>query len=287
MLDRETAWRIFASEFNRSDLIERGEEKQAPHYLITPTGARCNRVFVVGVITESENIGRENDLWRARVADPTGTFTIYAGQYQPEAGIFISKAEIPSFVAVIGKARTYERGDGEIQRSIRPEELNTVDEYTRDLWILDTARKTLERIDSMRIGIKAGIESEKLAEYLQSQKITRELSHGISRALKHYSEIEECLKRLEEEVYRAVRTILSEEEMTASRGEAIEEVIEPKEYVANVMEMLDTGNGVHYSDLTEAVSQAKITPETLETIIKELMSEGRCYEPTIGVLRIV
>ncbi len=286
MLDRETAWRIFACEFNRADLMHTTGEEQAPHYLITPTGARCNRIFAVGVITESENIGRENDLWRARVSDPTGAFTIYAGQYQPETGIFLSKAEIPSFIAVIGKARTYDRGDGQIQTSIRPEDLNLVDEYTRDLWILDTAKKTLERIDAMRIGINHSKDPEKLAEYLQSQKITRELSEGISLAVAHYSKPEEYLNKFEEEVYRAVKTIITED--TSSLGEeSKEEAIEPKEYVANVMEMLDVGNGVQYSDLIEAVRQAKITPEKLESTIKELMSEGRCYEPTIGVLRIV
>jgi len=282
MLDRETAWRIFACEFNRADFMHTTGEEQAPHHLITRTGARCNRIFAVGVITESENIGRENDLWRARVADPTGAFTVYAGQYQPEAGIFLSKAEIPSFVAVVGKARTYDRGDGQIQTSIRPEDLNIVDEYTRDLWILDTARKTLERIDAMRIGINSGMDADKLAKYLHSQKITRDLSEGIRLAVAHYSEPEEYLNRFEEEVYRAVRTIVAEE--TSSSGE---EAIEPKEYVANVMEMLDVGNGVQYSDLIEAVQQAKITPEKLESIIKELMSEGRCYEPKIGTLRTV
>jgi hypothetical protein len=84
IIEREIAWRIFACEFNRSNLhISEGDER-APNYIITPTGVKCNRLFIVGVVTEVENIGKENSLWRARVADPTGVFTVYAGQYQPE-----------------------------------------------------------------------------------------------------------------------------------------------------------------------------------------------------------
>ncbi|MCZ7372687.1 MAG: DNA-binding protein, partial [Candidatus Methanoperedens sp.] len=104
-LDREVAWRVFAHEFNRSSLhISEGDER-APNYIITPTGVKCNRLFIVGVVTEVENIGKDNNLWRARIADPTGVFTMYAGQYQPEAAIFLSELNIPAYVAVVGKAR--------------------------------------------------------------------------------------------------------------------------------------------------------------------------------------
>lgn len=321
MLDREIAWRIFAKEFNKSDYLYTTGEEQAPHYLITPTGAKCNRLFAAGVITEAENIGYENDLWRARIADPTGVFTIYAGQYQPEAAIFLSNVEIPSFVTVVGKARTYEPGDGYTYTSIRPEEINTTDEYTRDQWILETAKKTLQRIDATRVALESGLQSGKLINYLESRHIPRELAEGISLALAHYTELEAYLKELENTVYEPVKTIIPEQKKrttqqtseesiaqataispqgeettppdippppdeTSETGEAQVE-LEPKEYIANIMEMLDTGKGAQYTDIIEAAQKANITQEQLEAAIKELMSEGRCYEPKIGVLRIV
>src|SRR6266705_1127868 len=47
----------------------------APSYVVTPLGAKVNRVFVVGVITDVENVGSDiQPMWRARVSDPTGTF---------------------------------------------------------------------------------------------------------------------------------------------------------------------------------------------------------------------
>jgi len=59
--ERELAWRIFAEEFNRADLRHSKGADRAPHYIITPTGAKCNRLFVVGVATEIDNIGAEEE----------------------------------------------------------------------------------------------------------------------------------------------------------------------------------------------------------------------------------
>ena len=46
---REVARRIFAYEFNRSTHKIESKEEKSPIYVLTPTGMRCNRVFVVGV----------------------------------------------------------------------------------------------------------------------------------------------------------------------------------------------------------------------------------------------
>ncbi|MCD5409697.1 MAG: hypothetical protein LRZ87_02895, partial [Methanocellales archaeon] len=119
--ERELAWRIFAEEFNQADLQYSEGDDRVPNYVITPTGAKCNRLFVVGVVTEAEDMG--DDLWRARVTDPTGSFLVYAGQYQPGAVTFLSELQVPSIVAVVGKARIYEQ-EGTIYASIRPEEIN-------------------------------------------------------------------------------------------------------------------------------------------------------------------
>jgi len=58
LMDREIAWRIFAHEFNMSNLYVSEGDERAPNYIITPTGVKCNRLFIIGVVTEVENIGR-------------------------------------------------------------------------------------------------------------------------------------------------------------------------------------------------------------------------------------
>ena len=102
---REPALRVFAGEFNESTHHLGGEGEKEPSYVLTPLGAMVNRLFVVGVLTDIENVSAEGDMWRAHVSDPTGIYTLYAGQYQPRASSFLTEAETPSYVAVTGKAR--------------------------------------------------------------------------------------------------------------------------------------------------------------------------------------
>src|SRR5437879_13045761 len=72
---REVAWRLFASEYNDANLETGGTGERPPSYIVTPLGAKVNRVFVVGVITDVENVGTDGQpMWAARVSDPTGTF---------------------------------------------------------------------------------------------------------------------------------------------------------------------------------------------------------------------
>ena len=94
---REAAWRLFAEEFNASRLEIKGEGEYTPSYIVTPLGALVNRMFVVGVLTDVENIGSgEEPLYRARVVDPTGTFYVSAGQYQPEAAKRLASIKTPA-----------------------------------------------------------------------------------------------------------------------------------------------------------------------------------------------
>ncbi len=150
---REVARRAFASEFNDAGYtFTESDEERAPVYLLLPTGAHANRVFVVGTLTETEDIGDESEYWRGRIVDPTGTFFVYAGQYQPDAASVLRDVEPPAYVAVTGKPRTYETDDGEINVSVRPEAITIVDEDVRRQWIVETAERTLERIEAFEDG---------------------------------------------------------------------------------------------------------------------------------------
>ncbi len=150
---REVAKRIFAQEFRESNLtFKDGDDQYAPQYLLTPTGAKVNRMFIVGTLTEKEDVGTDSEYWRGRVSDPTGSFLVYAGQYQPEAAQVLVECETPAFVAIVGKQSTYTTGDGDILTSIRPESIQVVDGDTRDMWVLDTAKQTLDRLNLLKDG---------------------------------------------------------------------------------------------------------------------------------------
>jgi RPA family protein len=150
---REVAQRAFATEFaDATHQFQESDEERAPKYALLPTGKRANRVFAVGTLTETEDIGSESEYWQARVVDPTGKFFVYAGQYQPEAMAFLRDADAPEYAAVVGKPNTYEteneNGETETYVSIRPEEIRTVEESTRDRWVAETAEQTLERVEA-------------------------------------------------------------------------------------------------------------------------------------------
>jgi len=154
---RQVAKRVFAKEYRDSDLEQKdGDDQYAPKFVVTPTGARVNRMYVVGVLTEAEDIGNDDTYIRARVSGPTETFLIFTGQYQPEATRFLQNTidndNFPCFVAITGKARTYrpENDDGEetVTTSIAPEHIAEVDREERRRWIVDTARHTLDRLEA-------------------------------------------------------------------------------------------------------------------------------------------
>ncbi len=145
---REVAHRIFAAEFKESNLqVKEGSDQYSPQYLITPTGAKVNRVFVVGTLTEKEDVGSEAEFWRGRIVDPTGAFFVTAGQYQPEAAQVLARTTPPEFVAVIGKPSTYTTKDGNVLTSIRAESVHVVDAATRDRWVVDAANHTTKRLE--------------------------------------------------------------------------------------------------------------------------------------------
>ena len=146
--NREVARRVFAQEFNdASYTFKESDDERAPVYVLLPTGERANRVFLVGTLTETEDVGEDSEYWQGHVVDPNGdTFFMYAGQYQPDAASMLRELEPPAYVSVVGKPRTYETDDGEVNVSVRPESITTVDEATRNRWIVETAERTIERI---------------------------------------------------------------------------------------------------------------------------------------------
>lgn len=148
---REPARRLFAAELKECrHQFKEGEEDKSPTFVLLPTGERANRVFVVGTLTEKQRKGEQNVFYQGRVVDPTGTFFLMAGSYQPEAMMQIAKIETPQFVAVVGKPSVYQKPDGGgFMNSIKIESITVVDKETRDMWVVDTATRTLDRVNAM------------------------------------------------------------------------------------------------------------------------------------------
>ena len=212
---RETAYRVFAAEFDDTGLsYAESDEERAPNYVVTPTGARVNRLFVVGVLTEVESVNEEQ--LRARVVDPTGAFVVYAGQYQPEALSFLERTDPPAFVAVTGKARTFEPEDADrVFTSIRPESLATVDAATRDRWSVAAAERTVERTEAMGDALDRDERGDGLREALEAEGVEAGLAAGIPRAIAHYGTTPTYLDSVRETALDAARVVAGDREEVA------------------------------------------------------------------------
>ncbi len=200
---REVARRIFAREFRESSHIIKGDDRYSPQYLLTPTGARCNRIFVVGTLLEKEDRG-DGEFWRIRIADPTGSFSGFIGRYQPEALNSLADLEPPQYVAVTAKISVFQ-GETRTLPSIRPEEISASDSLSRDLWVIETARQTLNRILAMEA---LSTEDAKLAReiYGTDTSIYREMVRNALEIIKGELEFDREVEKdkVEEKVEKKV-----------------------------------------------------------------------------------
>jgi RPA family protein len=288
LLKREIAKRIFAKEFEACrelDKSERSESETAdsksPNLLISPLGLILNRVFAVGVLTELDNIGTQNEMWKARIVDPTGAFTVYAGQFQPDASIFFSTVRVPAFIALTGKARIYEPEPGSVFVSIRAEEANVVDEEIRNRWVVDTAEQTVARLEAFSDALASGYRGETLREYLLERGVSEELAEGITIILERQRAPQEFAKQLRASVREGLGALNFETEDTAGAK------ADQKEFVLDLLREMGGGKGIDYAAFVDAAVSKGIPEEVVEDVILSLLVGGQCYEPKIGIIRLV
>jgi RPA family protein len=213
---REVAHRLFATEFDDATVsYAESDEERAPKYVVTPTGARVNRLFAVGVLTEVESVNE--DVLRARVVDPTGAFVSYAGQYQPDSAAFFERADPPAFVALTGKARTFEPDDGNrIYTSVRPESVSVVDGETRDRWTVSAAEATLRRVATMAEAKSIDASGEALDAALTERGYDESLASGIAIALDRYGTTTAYLDAVREVALDALAVVTGDREAVRS-----------------------------------------------------------------------
>ncbi len=278
MTERETARRAFAREFNDSSLQYGEHTDRAPNFVITPTGAMCNRIFAVGVLTEVENIGTGGQvLYRARLADPTGAFTIYAGQYQQDVATFLAGIQTPAYVAIAGKARVFSPEPGAYYTSIRPEDVSVVDSDIRDRWSYNTARLTLDRIAVMEKALASGLRGEELTWHLIKNT---EDATGVSKAIDHYGITRNSLEAYKQMATNALSTLID-------TTPGAKQDLDFETVIMETIGRLDTGDGVSYETLLTEMEKTGVVEQTVEQAINGLMSKGQVYEPKIGVLKLI
>ena len=323
-MKRETAWKIFAGEYNDSTFEIKGEGEMAPSYVITPLGAKVNRLFIIGVLTDIENISENGELLRAHVSDPTGVFTLYSGQYQQEATNALSNIEVPAFVAVIGKARTYKPEEGTFYVSIRPEKIMEVNPNIRDRWIIETCKNTRDRIEAVFEAMKM---NQSNAYELRKLGYSKELSEGIVEALKNYGKVDlnkyiaivqeslqyltpnkdkspdlkndkkESQEKIKENTIdeepteqQEMETTTDEEQKDAEDTKIDQEKeddksIEIENTVLDTIKQIEGDDGASWDSITEKCEKTGLDRDLIEEALTSLMDKGLIYEPILGTIK--
>ena len=246
---------------------------------------RINRVLLGGVITEVEKLGSEAgnecDLWKARISDPTGVFIVYAGQYQPEAAIFLSTVSVPSYVAVVGKARAYEPEKDSVFISIRPEEINSVEGTIRDRWVLDTAELTLKRLDLLSEILSDQAHGGELSEHMRSNGPDTGSSEAVLNAVAFYGTDQNYISKFRQSVRKALLFIKE------NAGLEIQQKGDAENLIVKLLKELNNGKGVQYSCLLKEVGSQRVPEEVADAAVRSLLAKGECYEPKHGVIKLV
>ncbi len=293
---REVAHRLFAAEFNASRFEIKGSaDERSPGYVVTPLGAKANRLLLVGVLTDVESVGDSGEVQRARVSDPTGLFTIYAGRYQPEAVAALAALQPPQYVAVVGKARTYEPEPGRILTSIRPESITVVDAATRDHWLVETARLTQARLRAMKQA--AGLDKP-TPQNLEKLGVPPHVADGVLLAHDNYQG-DVDFDFFERMLRDAVATVLEDTGLakplaaappilaaTAPKPAGPGNEVETK--VLTIIQSLATSDdkGAQWDKIVAEGQKEKITEYQVEEALNALMDKGVVYEPILGRLKM-
>ena len=301
MTRREVAWRVFAAEFNDSNLEQQGEGEKAPSYLVTPLGARMNRIVAVGVITDIQNTGSDEEpLWKARMSDPTGTFYVSAGQFQLEAARELAKLKPPVFAAIVGKFRTYSPEPGVTYVSVRPETVNKVDAKTRDYWVFEACKSLKRRLDACSEAAKMDpVTAEEMSALGYD-----ELAQGIAAAAAHYGDVD--LERYRAMLLDSLRYLLPESQHsqgTPAAGEPEEHADAPTEAETVAEDSLEAEmsptaeeakllallggiskdrRGAALEDIAKAAKKDGFDQPKVETMLDSLLDKGLIFEPKIG-----
>lgn len=217
---------------------------------VSPTGAACPRLFTVGLLTAVERSGGEH---RGRLADLTGELLLVATATDPSAALFLSNAETPAPVAA-----TLRWTPG----GWRAEEVHKSTETARNRWVVETAGRTLERVERMRRFLASRGQGFPDAE----ARLLRAAARG-------YRLTPAALDGMEEEAAAAIRVVAGGPD--------------PERTLMELLGRPGSGGGLAREELLREAVRAGIARGAAERALGSLLAEGRCFEPRTGVVRRV
>jgi len=251
----EPAEWVFAQDFSAARHTADAGDGRGGLYVVTPTGAWCRRLFIIGALTEKRGSG---DVMQARLADPTGAFQVSVDWQSPDAVETLGYIEPPAFVAVTGRATL--TGSGERAcATVEAEALSVVNRTARDLWVLATAGATLDRLEALQEG-----GDERAATALRLYATTDEDIRGMA---------------------AVVRTALATVRPEIAVGEIAPLVA--RDLLLDALEGEGGARGVEFEDAVAAGVRSGLSAREARTALEELLAAGECYQPASGMIKLI
>ena len=255
----EGAARVFASDFNSATLLVPGSESQSPAWVVTPGGAWCRLLYLAGALTE---VSESGDLLHCRLADPTGAFDLVIGGRSSAIADLFRKIPVPSFVTVSGTAQCYQK-NGSTVVTVRPDHVQQVDRRIRDAWVLETAEKTIARLEALLCAIEGTSIDERACAVIRHYALTKD-------RLRAHLTMVEC----------AVQGVQPVESGPVTP-------IDPRELVLEMMREEISPRGITVQEIIDRAGTRGIMAEATLAAIEALIVEDECYQPQKGYVRLL
>jgi hypothetical protein len=297
---REPAWRVLAAELLASTQEERGEGDRAASFVLSPLGARMNRVLLVGTLGSAEAIGHDETapFLRSRLTDPTGTVPVTAGSFQPRAMEQLRLFPAPATALVVGKAHLFRGRDDVAYPSVRAEALRPLADDAYRMLLVEAADQTLRRAAIVRRLGQAIPDDANLS----GPGVPARWVAGARAARTRYPDADpDALLAAVREVLRELRAAPSAPAAPSPPAPAPSAEARPMRAAAAApapvgpasvfLEILDemterSGDGfANLDELIQAAARRGIRDEEAEELLGRLEESGAVEEPVVGKLR--
>ncbi|MCI4349085.1 MAG: hypothetical protein L3J93_02550 [Thermoplasmata archaeon] len=296
MSGRETAWRVLAHEFSQSTEEERGTGDRVASYVLSPLGAKMNRVLLVGTLSAAEAIGRDaaTPFFRTRLTDPTGFVLVTAGGFQPRALEALRNLKGPQDALVVGKTHLFVGRDGVAYPSVRAEAIRALPSAELEAGLAEAAEQTLARIALVKALESTPAPSD---EALRASGYPRSWIRAAREVRPRYpSRDPESFRPPIEGVLAGIRSHAPRESVRGPapappRPVASRDPPARDHGSATFLDLLDElaeGSSDGFADLGDLLERAGargIDSEVAERILVELEEAGAIEEPVVGKLR--
>ena len=246
---RLTAYKADIKSINNGMYVK--QDGFTPNYVLSKTGVKLSRVRILATIVDK--FVSENGQYSSITIDD-GTDTIRAKAFK-SLTIF-EDVEKGNIIDIIGKIRLYN------------DEIYLVPEIVYK--VEDPNMLLLRKLEIMK-----------------SCDDIKEIKRKVLEAKKQISDFDE-LKKLVKKKYKIspedVEAILMSEEIEDKQDESVENRESDKKKIISLIERIDSGNGCEYAVL---IKESGMKESDVEDIINELLSEGTCFEPRPGVIKML